>query len=181
MKQKLEEDQGDSCSRLVGQELVQGRTGTGPKVTTQLAAEWSWDRASDSGVDCPRRCPALHVDGGSAFFLFGMCNLYLCVCVCARMCIDISCVSALHLYSASYNSEKRDSITSVTYSRITIRKSCSHLAQSSHALFQSLQVGLAGSVGFTPRTPGKLAGLFWEECLHPLCSLLSTRSLCLRS
>lgn len=31
MKQKLEEDQGDSCSLLVGQELVQGRTETGPR------------------------------------------------------------------------------------------------------------------------------------------------------
>ena len=97
MKQKLEEDQGDSCSRLVGQELVQGRTGTGPRSPHSWQQSgagtgfWTLEWIVLAAVQLSMWMEAL------LSFSLG-CVICISVCVCAHMCIDISCVSASNSY-----------------------------------------------------------------------------------
>lgn len=80
-----------------GSGISAGQDRDRPKVTTQLAAEWSWDRLLDSewivlaAVQLSMWMEAL------LSFSLG-CVICICVCVCARMCIDISCVSASNSY-----------------------------------------------------------------------------------
>lgn len=80
-----------------GSRISAGQDRDRPKVTTQLAAEWSWDRLLDSKWTVPTIVQLSMWMEALLSFSLG-CVICICVCVCACMCIDISCVSASNSY-----------------------------------------------------------------------------------